>query len=166
MTHTMAGVRWSTAELAAHYKRIGSPSPIADACGEKPAKRSKYGVDQSAAGKLERTCDGIMFDSTSEANAYQLLKIWLAAGAITDLRLQPVFTLQERFKDHAGRTVRSSRYTADFQFFDVAQRKTRYIDVKGVLTPAFKRAMLLMKDKHPGVEIEIWTREKIKEMSR
>ena len=147
-------------QVAQLYRNAGKEPPpeFADAKALR-ARGDKYG-------RRKKEVDGIMFDSTSEANAYQLLKIWLAAGAITDLRLQPVFTLQEKFKDSTGRTVRSSRYTADFQFFDVAQRKTRYIDVKGVLTPAFKRAMLLMKDKHPGVEIEIWTREKIKEMSR
>lgn len=150
----------TTRDAAQLYRNMDKEPPpeFADAKALR-ARSDKYG-------RVRKEVNGISFDSTLEANAYQLLMAWLAAGAITDLRLHPVFTLQERFQDHTGRTVRSSRYTADFQFFDVVQRKTRYVDVKGILTPAFNRSMLMMRDKHPGVEIEIWTREKIKDLSR
>ncbi len=154
MTHTMAGVRWSTAELAAHYKRIGSPSPIADACGEKPAKRSKYGVDQSAAGKLERTCDGIMFDSKVEMRDYQTLKIAQQVGAISNLELQPRFLLQEKFTDAQGRKHRASFYVSDFKF--QREGKTVAVDRKGRKTAQYrdkiKRAIL----QYPDVVFEEW----------
>ena len=150
----------SLSELAQLYRNQNREPPpeFADAPALKK-RLDKYG-------RKKKEVDGIMFDSTSEANAYMVLKIWLKAGAISDLRLQPVFTLQEKFKDHRGKTVRSHRYTADFQFFDNVTRRTRYIDVKGIITPAFKRSMLELKDRYPGVEIEIWDRNRVKEMSR
>src|ERR1035441_6049660 len=106
----MPGVHWTTAELADFYKRSGSPNPVADACGDRPAKRSKYGVDQSAAGRLERTIDGHVFDSKVELQDYRMLKIALAAGFISNLELQPQFSLQEKFTDAQGRKHRASAY--------------------------------------------------------
>lgn len=149
---------FTEAEAAQLHRQSGSRIPDSIVT-EETVKRHKYG-------RIKKTVMGIVFDSTSEADAFQVLKLWEVAGAISDLRLQPVFTLQERFKDASGKTVKGTRYTADFQFFDTALRKTRYVDVKGIITPAFTRAMRQMKDKHPGVEIEIWNREKVKEMSR
>ena len=151
---------WTEADVAAYYRKRKEKLP--DGIVDAPALKKR--LDKY--GRKKKEVDGIMFDSTSEANAYVILKLWLAAGAISDLRLQPVFTLQEKFKDHRGKTVRSHRYTADFQFFDHATRRTRYIDVKGIITPAFKKSMLELRDTHPGVEIEIWDRAKVKEMSR
>jgi Protein of unknown function (DUF1064) len=149
----------SPSDVAQLYRNQGREVPAELQTGSKPEKRHKYG-------RIKKESDEITFDSTSEANAYTILKLWESAGAISDLRLQPTFTLQERFKDSGGKTVRGIRYSADFQFFDKAENRIRYVDVKGVITAAFERTIKLMKDKHPTVTIEVWDRTKIKELSR
>ncbi len=150
----MAGVNWTTAQLSAEYERRGSPNPLADACGEKPVKRSKYGVDQSAAGKLERTIDGITFDSKVEMRDYQTLKIAQQAGAISNLELQPRFILQEKFTDAQGRKHRASFYVSDFKFVRAGQVVA--VDRKGRKTAQYrdkiKRAIL----QYPEIVFEEW----------
>lgn len=150
-----------TSEQAAHlFRNTGAQVPRELEGAEEIQKRlHKFNAKRKAVGDIE-------FHSSTEATAYQILKSWESAGAITDLRLQPVFTLQERFRDSDGKTVPGIRYTADFQFFDVLENRTRYIDVKGFETPAFKRAMRLMKNRYPAVTIELWDRKRVKEMSR
>lgn len=150
----MAGVRWSTAELTAHYRRIGSPSPIADACGSEPVKRSKYGVDQSAAGKAARTADGIVFDSKVEMRHYATLKIAERAGFITGLELQPRFALQEKFTDAQGRRHRAIYYQADFSF--VRDTKRIVVDVKGFPTQAWKLKEKMFLLRYPEFALEVW----------
>lgn len=145
---------WSTSDLAAHYRRIGSASPVEDACAERPTKRSKYGVDQSEAGRLARTCDGIVFDSKVEMRDYLTLKVAEQAGLISQLELQPRFLLQEKFTDGQGRKHRASYYVSDFKF----QRdgKTVAVDRKGRKTAQYrdkiKRAIL----QYPDVVFEEW----------
>ena len=152
----MAGVNWTTAQLAAEYKRRGSPNPIADACGEEPAKRSKYGVDQSAAGKLARTMDGHVFASLLEMQHYQTLKIAQQVGAVSGLELQPRFLLQGKFKDGQGRKHRASYYLGDFKFKRPGEEKLICVDSKGRKTAQYrdkiKRAIL----QYPDVVFEEW----------
>jgi hypothetical protein len=144
---------FTPAEAAELCRRAGAPIPE---CPVK-AKASKLS-------NVKKQIDGIKFDSSSEATAYQILKQWERAGAISDLRLQPSFTLQEFFKDSQGHPVNSIKYSADFSFREGA--RLRYVDVKGHVTQAFERTMKLMKDRHPDIEIEIWDKAKVKEMSR
>lgn len=115
---------------------------------------------------IRKVVDGISFQSSIEARAYQILKLWERAGAISDLRMQPAFTLQERFRDNSGRTIRAITYSADFRFFDNATRKLRFVDAKGMVTQAFKKSIKMLKDKHPDVDIEIWDKTRIQELSR
>ena len=150
----MAGVNWTTAQLSAEYKRRGLSNPIADACGEKPAKRSKYGVDQSAAGKLERTRDGIVFDSKAEMRDYITLKIALQFGHISMLELQPRFLLQEKFADAQGRKHRAIYYQADFSF--MRDGKQVVVDVKGFPTQAWKIKEKMFRLRYPYATLEVW----------
>lgn len=55
------------------------------------------------------------FDSQKEATRYDELALLLRAGKITDLRLQPEFTLQEAFVDSTGEAYRAIKYKADFR---------------------------------------------------
>ena len=155
VSYKMPGANWSTSELAAHYKRIGSQNPVADACGDGP-KRSKYGVDQSAAGKLERTLDGHVFDSKVELQDYKMLRIAEQTGAISNLEVQPRFLLQEKFTDAQGRKHRASFYVGDFRF--KRDGKDICVDRKGRKTAQYrdkiKRAIL----QYPAVEFEEWER--------
>lgn len=136
-------------------KRAGAQSPN-QATKEKASKLKN----------VKKMVDGITFDSSLEAKAFQFLKLWQLSGAISDLRMQPAFTLQERFKDGTGKTIRSITYSADFRFFDTAQRRIRYVDAKGHVTQIFLRTMKMMKEKFPDVEIEIWDKDKVRELAR
>lgn len=60
--------------------------------------------------------NGIRFDSRKEANRYIVLKSELASGAISDLKLQPQFTIQESYKTAEGKRVQAIRYVADFSY--------------------------------------------------
>ena len=59
---------------------------------------------------------GIRFDSQKEARRYDELMVMLRAGIISDLRLQPQFTLQESYITETGERIRAVRYTADFSY--------------------------------------------------
>lgn len=59
---------------------------------------------------------GVRFDSQKEARRYDELMVMLRAGIITDLRLQPQFTLQESYITETGERIRAVRYTADFSY--------------------------------------------------
>src|ERR1700749_214698 len=145
-------------QVAEMYRRQGRVVPQ-EFHGAKELKAHKYNA-------RKKEVDGIVFDSTSEAEAYRVIKQWERAGAISDLRMQPAFTLQERFRDARGRTIREITYSADFRFFDISQQKVRHIDVKGRITSAFLKSMKQMKDRYPNVEIELWDRNKVRELAR
>lgn len=80
--------------------------------------------------------DGIQFDSRREANRYCELLILQKAGVIKDLKLQPKFTLQTKFR-YKEKTYRAVTYIADFQYTEVKTELKVVEDVKGMRTPAF-----------------------------
>ncbi len=151
----MSGI--SQAEAAQLYRNQGKEPPAE--LGGKPAKQPKLR-------NVKKTVNGIEFDSALEAEAYRILKLWQDAGAISGLKLQPTFTLQEKFGDaNTGETIRAVRYSADFRFIDEHERE-RFVDVKGHVLESFRRTMKLMKGKYPHIEIEVWDRAMVKEMAR
>lgn len=91
---------------------------------------SKYGVRTDAAGKRERTCDGILFASKREMARYRELKLLEKAGEIFELELQRRFLL--KVGEH---TIGS--YVADFWY---CTKEGQWIteDVKGMQTPLYK----------------------------
>lgn len=60
--------------------------------------------------------DGLKFDSKKEARRFLALKNAVMEGAITDLRLQRNFTLQEGFTTPDGERHRAIIYKADFTY--------------------------------------------------
>ncbi len=110
--------------------------------------------------------DGIPFRSTLEANTYQLLKSWEAAGAIRNLKLQPRFVLQEKFR-RDGKTMRAMMYTPDFQFerYRAGTKVNRLvvIEAKGHKTQPYQMRKKLFLSKYPHIEFEEWTRETLKQ---
>lgn len=60
--------------------------------------------------------NGIKFDSRKQARRYDELMVMLRAGIISDLRLEPQFTLQESYVTETGQRIRAVRYTADFSY--------------------------------------------------
>lgn len=109
---------------------------------------------------------GITFDSSLEAKAYQVLRLWQMSGAIRNLVLQPPFELQEGFRDADGKKIRNIKYLADFQFFDVEKKKVRYVDVKGHKTAVFRLKEKLFKFRFPDADLELWTKDTIKSLAR
>ena len=71
--------------------------------------QGKYHNERATRGELR-------FDSQKEARRYDELMAMLRASIISDLRLQPQFTLQESYVTETGQRIRAVRYTADFSY--------------------------------------------------
>lgn len=149
----------TTKDLQSLYARTGFKTPHEFA---KP-DASKYNAKK-------KSVDGHMFDSTSEALAYSVLKLWAKAGQISDLELQPQFVLQEGFRDSSGKWRRPIKYIADFRFKTPASNRllagSIVVDVKGVMTPAFCIKEKLFRSRWPDVDLQIWNRDKVRALSR
>lgn len=94
------------------------------------ARRNKYNAKKTV-------IDGHPFDSKREAERYCELKLFLKAGEIRNLVLQPRFLLQDKFVDKQGKTHKKIEYVADFLYID-KDDKAIVEDVKGVLTAVYK----------------------------
>lgn len=98
--------------------------------------------------KAKRTLlDGICFDSKAESAYYAALKLRERAGEVCDVEMQRPYALTIN-------GVLICTYRADFVFWDVALKRRRVIDVKGVITPLFRVKQKLMKACH-GLEVEV-----------
>lgn len=62
--------------------------------------------------------DGIKFDSKAEARRYAELKLMEDTGHIKELKLQPKFELQPKYKNNKGETIRAIIYKADFSYIE------------------------------------------------
>lgn len=82
-------------------------TPARPAPSEKPA--NKYH-------NVKTEIREIQFDSRKEARRYLQLMEAVRLGAITDLRLQVDFTLQEAYTTPEGLRIRAIRYKADFTY--------------------------------------------------
>lgn len=149
----------TTKDLQSLYARTGFKAPHEFA---KP-DASKYNARKKAV-------DGHIFDSTNEALAYSVLKLWERSGAIKKLELQPLFVLQEGFRDTNGKWNRPIKYVADFRFEstdpDDWKLQTKVVDVKGFPTAAFLIKAKMFRSRWPTVDLQIWNRDKVKELSR
>ena len=96
--------------------------------------------------------DMYVFDSIAESRRYKELALLEKAGEITDLELQPKFTLQDSFKKN-GKTYRKIEYIADFMYEE--KGKTIVEDVKGIQTDVFKIKHKLFEKKYPELELRI-----------
>lgn len=83
------------------------------------------------------TIDGHDFPSKREAERYCELKLFLKAGLIRNLELQPRFLLQDEFFDKNEVKHKKIEYVADFLYID-NDGKAIVEDVKGVLTAVYK----------------------------
>lgn len=86
--------------------------------------------------------NGIRFDSKREALRYTHLLLKQRAGEISDLELQPVFVLQDKFT-YNNVVYRAINYVADFMY--KASGCIYVEDVKGFKTPEYllKREIFL-----------------------
>lgn len=108
----------------------------------------------------ERIAEGgktLKFQSKLEARRYDELMLMLKAGQISDLKLQPQYTLQEAYTTPEGNRIRAIRYDADFSYID-ADGKTVVEDAKSNATRtrvySMKRKLLHERFGITIVEIE------------
>ena len=97
--------------------------------------------------------DGVRFASKAEADRYCYLRLLLQAGKISNLELQPKYTIKingEKICD----------YVADFRYFtpnNGPQDQVGHLvveDVKGTKTPVYRLKKKLVEALYPGVKIE------------
>lgn len=106
-------------------------------------------------GNRKTVVDDIKFDSKAEGRRYKELKLLEKLGVIRDLKLQPEFLLQDKFK-YNGKTERAIKYIADFKYFDINKGRFVVEDVKGVETETFKiKRKLFLKQYGMEYDFEI-----------
>lgn len=108
-------------------------------------KRSKYNAKSTRV-------DGITFDSKAEARRYGELKLMEQAGAITDLKVHPRYTVWEGYNSRADKRERII-YEADFSYVENGRLVAE--DVKGVLTQTFKDKSKMFRCKFSDIELRI-----------
>lgn len=94
--------------------------------------------------------DGIFFPSTKEGRRYRELKLQERCGVISELKLQPKFTLQDAF-EHKGKKIRAIEYRADFQY--IKNGELIIEDCKGVKTPEYKLKTKMFLKRYPDMDI-------------
>lgn len=107
--------------------------------------RHKYGAKRTVV-------DGYTFDSKAEAVRYQELRLLEQCGEISDLVLQPTFTLLPAYK-RAGKTVRAITYTADFGYTEDGVQVIE--DKKGMLTEVFRLKWKWVQYLYPDIDWRI-----------
>lgn len=103
----------------------------------------------------KRKVNGIEFDSMKEAARYEELLLLQRVGEISDLRLQPKYELQPKFK-RGKKTIRAIAYIADFEYRE--GDKVIAEDVKGgkaTQTQVFALKAKIFQFKYPDIELRI-----------
>jgi hypothetical protein len=95
--------------------------------------------------------DGITFDSKSEAQRYEELKLLKKAGEIESFVIQPEFELQPSFKKD-GQKYRAIKYRADFEVL-YKDGTVEIEDVKGMETQLFKLKAKMFDYKYPDKKL-------------
>ena len=125
-----------------------------------PRTRSKFGVDITAKGKADRTCNDyitgkpIVFDSKLEKKFYEEVVVpGLEDGTIAKAELQKKYNLQPSFK-HEGKTIRAIDYVSDFTL-TYSDGCILVIDIKGRATADAKIKKKMMHYVHPELKF-VW----------
>ena len=77
----------------------------------------------------------------------------LRAGIISDLRLQPQFTLQESYITETGERIRAVRYTADFSYKFGGKLVVEDVKSTSTRTKEYLRNRKFMRSKF-GIDIQ------------
>ncbi len=108
-----------------------------------PTKEPKYHAKKCI-------INGITFASQKEGKRYQELLLLLKAGIITDLGIQPRFTLLEAFRASTHEWFKSIVYVADFTYREGNDIVVE--DTKGFETPVFKIKKKLFLSRYPKLK--------------
>ncbi len=110
-----------------------------------------------AGGKLEQTARELFaafaIDSKKEARRYDALVLLLRTGKITDLKLQPEFTLIEAYTTPDGERVRALRYRADFSYKREGVLIVEDVKSTATRTRTYLDKRKLMREIH-GIEVK------------
>lgn len=106
-------------------------------------KRSKFNVNNSAAGKLARTYGGRCFDSLAEAKYAMELDIRKRAGHIQDWWPQVPILLTVN-------GVRVGKMVADFKVLH-NNEQVEHVEIKGMELPVWKLKLKLMRALYPDL---------------
>ncbi len=127
-------------------------------------KRSKFNVRTDKIGKLERTADGILFDSKDECGRYLELKILERAGRIRNLEIHPNYTII-----WPGTDTKICNVELDFRYEECPGVDLDYRypfpwqkiveDVKGFDTPLSKNKRKLV-EACCGIKVKLITKTK------
>lgn len=114
----------------------------------KSPKKPKYKVAEVN----DRTVDGIVFDSKGEMQRYLDLVLLENRGEISELRLQPEFTLEEGYRGRDGKYVRPVKYIADFSYWE----NKNYVveDYKGHQTSQYLLKRKLFRKKFASLKFK------------
>ena len=113
----MSGLRFeSMADMPPRMRELYARKQIdlSGAAAQDPIHKESHG--KTKYGSRKDTRGELRFDSQKEARRYDELMVMLRGGIISDLRLQPQFTLQESYVTETGERIRAIRYTADFSY--------------------------------------------------
>lgn len=106
---------------------------------------SKYHAEKDVRGKLK-------FDSRKEARRYDALVLLLRRGEISDLRVQPEFTLIEAYTTPDGERVRAMRYRADFSYRQNGEMIVEDVKSAATRTRVYLNKRKMMQEKY-GITI-------------
>lgn len=102
-------------------------------------------------GNKKTTVNGITFDSKKEAKYYTELLALMAADVVTNIKIQPRYTLQDSYKKN-GKVIRKIEYVADFEV-TYTDGHIEIVDVKGVKTDVYRLKKKLFEYKYPNYKI-------------
>jgi predicted nucleic acid-binding Zn ribbon protein len=124
----------------------------------RPARRRERAHTRGVGGIREDL--GIYMRSTWEANWARYLRLGIAQGSVKAWEYEPVtFT----FPDGADPHVRS--YTPDFRVC-MPDGSTVYHEVKGWMTDRARRALELMRQFHPEVVVQVFSRRAYQQLTQ
>lgn len=142
----MSGLRFeSMADMPPRMRELYARQQLPGAAAG-PKKGTKYHSTPA-----ERA--GVRFDSQKEARRYDELMTMLRAGIISDLRLQPQFTLQESYVTETGERIRAIRYTADFSYRFGGKLVVEDVKSAATRTKEYLRNKKFMRSKY-GIDIQ------------
>lgn len=93
------------------------------------------------------------YDSQAERARHAELMLMEQAGAISNLRRQPRYVLQEAFTTYRAENIRAIVYVGDFEYREGGRVVCE--DVKGVRTEVFKLKAKLFKWRYPDIELRV-----------
>lgn len=150
----MSGLRFeSMADMPPRMRELYARQQIDLSGAAAPAPIHKGSHGKTKYGSRKDTRGELRFDSQKEARRYDELMVMLRTGIISDLRLQPQFTLQESYVTETGERIRAIRYTADFSYKFGGKLVVEDVKSKPTRTKEYLRNRKFMRSKF-GIDIQ------------